>query len=318
MKRFVMNAVNKLKNKDLISIADLENEEIELIFSIAEEFKKNKIQNLLKGKILAMIFQKLSTRTRVSFEAGMYQLGGNAIFLSAKEIQLNRGETIEDTGRVLSRYVDGIVMRTYEHNNIVKLAESSDVPVINGLTDLLHPCQVLADIFTIKEKKGSVEGLKIVFLGDGANNLAHSWLYGAAKTGMNLIVSAPNPYWPDIKIMAKAKSIIEKEGRGSIEINQDPIDAVRGADVVYTDVWTSMGQEEEYNKRIEIFKRYQVNGKLMSYAKKDALFMHCLPAHRNEEVTDEVIDGEHSVVLEEAENRLHVQKAIMYLLMGEK
>ncbi len=313
-----MNAVNKLKNKDLISIADLENEEIELIFSIAEEFKKNKIQNLLKGKILAMIFQKLSTRTRVSFEAGMYQLGGNAIFLSAKEIQLNRGETIEDTGRVLSRYVDGIVMRTYEHNNIVKLAESSDVPVINGLTDLLHPCQVLADIFTIKEKKGSVEGLKIVFLGDGANNLAHSWLYGAAKTGMNLIVSAPNPYWPDIKIMAKAKSIIEKEGRGSIEINQDPIDAVRGADVVYTDVWTSMGQEEEYNKRIEIFKRYQVNGKLMSYAKKDALFMHCLPAHRNEEVTDEVIDGEHSVVLEEAENRLHVQKAIMYLLMGEK
>ncbi|MBN1522055.1 MAG: ornithine carbamoyltransferase [Candidatus Aureabacteria bacterium] len=311
-----MKSDNKLKNKDLLSIADLEKEEIDLIFTVTKDLKKDKNQKLLPGKILAMIFQKLSTRTRVSFEAGISQLGGNAIFLSSKEIQLKRGETVEDTARVLSRYVDGIVLRTYEHKEVVRLASAATVPVINGLTDLLHPCQVLSDLYTILEKKGKLGGLKVVFLGDGGNNLSHSWLFGAARTGMNLVISSPSPYWPDKKLMSQAKAIVEKQGAGSIEIDQNAARAVAMADVIYTDVWTSMGQEQEQEERKKIFQKYQVNSELMSKAKSDAIFMHCLPAHRNEEVTDDVLDGKQSVVLDEAENRLHVQKAIMYLLMG--
>jgi ornithine carbamoyltransferase len=310
--------MKKLKNKDVICISDLDSDEIELIFEFSEKFKKEKYQDLLKGMILALIFHKLSTRTRVSFESGMMQLGGNTIFLRGDEIQLKRGETIEDTARVLSRYVDAIVIRTFKHEDVVQLARHAAVPVINGLTDLVHPCQVLSDLFTILEVKKKLKGLKVVFLGDGSNNLAHSWLFGAAKMGMDLVISAPNPYWPDKKQMAKAKAILEQQGCGSIEIEQDPAGAVRGADVIYTDVWTSMGQEQEESERKKIFEKYQVNAKLMKNAKKDSLFMHCLPAHRGEEVTDEVIEGPHSIVFDQAENRLHVQKAILYLLMKDK
>ncbi|MCK5708467.1 MAG: ornithine carbamoyltransferase [Candidatus Aureabacteria bacterium] len=310
-----MNLDKKLRNKDILSIADLEKDEIELIFKVTEDLKKDKYQDLLKTKILALIFHKLSTRTRVSFEAGMYHLGGNTIFLSSKEIQLKRGETVEDTARVLSRYVDGVVIRTFEHDDIVRFAKASSIPVINGLTDLMHPCQVISDLFTIKELKGKLKGLKIVFLGDGANNLAHSWLFGAAKTGLDLIISAPAPYWPDKKLMAHAKSILEKEGHGSIEIDQNVERAVSNADIIYTDVWTSMGQEEEEDKRKDIFGKFQVNASLMSKAKKDAVFMHCLPAHRGEEVTEDVLESPQSVVFPQAENRMHVQKAIITLLM---
>ena len=312
-----MSLHKTLKNKDLLSIADLSRDELELIWEVTMDLKQNKCQSLLPGKILALIFHKLSTRTRVSFEAGIYQLGGHAIFLSSKEIQLKRGETVEDTARVLSRYVDGLVIRTFDHSDIEQFAQAASIPVINGLTDLLHPCQVLSDLFTIREKKQKIEGLKIVFLGDGSNNLSHSWLYGAAKTGMHLVVSAPAPYWPDKKVMAKAKSIVQETGTGSIEIDQNVSRAVADADIIYTDVWTSMGQEQEEEKRRKIFEPYQVNAALMSKAGKDAIFMHCLPAHRGEEVTDEVVEGPQSVVFDEAENRLHVQKAIMVLLMGK-
>ena len=310
-----MSLDKKLKNKDVLSIADFEKDEIKLMLDLAKDLKKDPKQDILHKKILALIFYKLSTRTRVSFEAGIYHLGGATIFLSSKEIQLKRGETVEDTARVLSRYVDGVVIRTYDHNDIVRFAKAAAIPVINGLTDLLHPCQVLSDLFTIQELKGKLEGLKIAFLGDGANNLAHSWLFGAAKTGIDLVISAPSPYWPQKKMMAQAKAILEKEGQGSIEIDQNPERAVSGADVIYTDVWTSMGQEDEEEKRKSIFGKYQVNKALMSKAKKDAVFMHCLPAHRGEEVTDEVLESEQSVVFPQAENRMHVQKAIMALLM---
>ena len=260
-----------------------------------------------------MIFEKPSTRTRVSFEVGIWQLGGYALYLSAGDLQLGRRETIADTAQVLSRYVDGIIARVFAHKTILDLVKYSTVPVINGLSDFTHPCQGLADLFTIYEKKGRFGGLKLAYVGDG-NNVAHSLLYGCSKVGMNITLACPKGYEPNSKVVLEAKA----EGRRSgcrVNVTNDPREAVRGADVIYTDVWASMGKEKEREQRIKIFKPYQINGKLVKGAKKDYLFMHCLPAHRGEEVTDEVADSKNSVIFDQAENRLHTQKAVMALMM---
>lgn len=306
-----------LQGKDLLSIYDLSLEEIKLIFRIAEQLKSDqkigKPHPYLKGKTLGMIFQKSSTRTRVSFEVGMAQLGGNALYLSGNDLQLGRGETIADTARVLSRYLDGIMIRTFSHQDVEELAFYSTIPVINGLTDLLHPCQILADLFTIKEKKGKLAGLKLAFIGDG-NNVAHSLLYGCSKLGLDLAIASPQGYQPDREIVERANVLAEKTG-SQITITPDPLEAATGADVLYTDVWASMGQEKEQEERLKAFAGYQVNSQLLRAANKDPIFLHCLPAHRGEEVTAEIIDGPYSAVFDEAENRLHVQKAIMALLM---
>ncbi len=305
--------------KDLISIYDLTKEDIEKIFDLTKEIKerlkKGEEDHPLKGKTLGMIFAKPSTRTRISFEVGIFQLGGIGLYFSAQDLQLKRGETIADTAKVLSRYLDGIMIRTFDHNDVVELGKYASIPVINGLTDLLHPCQILTDMYTIYEKKGKYQGLKVVYLGDG-NNVCNSWLYGAAKTGINFVVACPKGYEPDKKVQKQAKKDAEASG-GNITILEDPNEAVKEADVIYTDVWASMGQEEEHEKRVKLFQPYQINQELVSQAKPDVLVMHCLPAHRGEEITDEVIDGPHSIVFDEAENRLHLQKAIMVLLMGK-
>jgi ornithine carbamoyltransferase len=306
-----------MKGKDVISIHDLSREEVDQILDTAHILKmKNKLGEIyhpLKGKSLGMIFQKSSTRTRVSFEVGMWQLGGYALFLSANDLQLNRGETIADTARNLSRYLDGIMIRTYSHQDVVDLAEYSSIPVINGLTDLLHPCQVLADLFSIKEKKQNLEGLKLAYIGDG-NNMAHSLMYGGAKMGIHVVICSPSGFEPDPEVTRLSKADAVKSG-ASISVNEDPAEAVKDADIIYTDVWTSMGMEEEYEQRLKSFSRYQVNSKLMEHAREDVLVMHCLPAHRGEEITNEVIEGPQSIVFDQAENRLHVQKAIMALIM---
>ena len=305
--------------KDLLSIYDLSLSEIEEIFELAARLKavhkRGERYTPLTGKTLAMIFEKPSTRTRVSFEVGMHQLGGHALFLSPRDIQLGRVETVSDTARVLSRYVDGIVVRTYSQARVEELARHSSVPVINGLSDLTHPCQILADLFTLKEKVGRLRGLKVAYIGDG-NNVAHSWLYGAAKTGIDLSIARPRGYGPDEKVLSKALKEAKTSG-ARLEVLDDPAQAAKGADVLYTDVWASMGQEEEHSKRIEAFKGFQVNQEMVSIAKKEVLVMHCLPAHRGEEITDEVLDGPHSIVLDQAENRLHVQKAILVKLLGK-
>lgn len=306
-----------MKGKDLISIHDLSREEVDQILDTTHILKmKQKLGEIyhpLKGKSMGMIFQKSSTRTRVSFEVGMWQLGGYALFLSANDLQLNRGETIADTARNLSRYLDGIMIRTFSHQDVVDLAEYSSVPVINGLTDLLHPCQVLSDLFSIREKKQNLEGLKLAYIGDG-NNMAHSLMFGGAKTGMHVVICSPSGFEPDPEVTRLSRLDASKTG-ATITIQDDPVEAVKTADVIYTDVWTSMGQEEEYEKRLKSFKRYQVNNTLLENAKEDVLVMHCLPAHRGEEITNEVIDGPRSIVFDQAENRLHVQKAIMALVM---
>jgi len=304
--------------KHLISIHDLTKEEIYEIFDLSKklktDLKEGREHKLLKGKTLGMIFTKSSTRTRVSFEVGMYQLGGYPLFLSAGDIQLGRGETIYDTAQVLSRYLDGIMIRTYAHQDVVDLARYGSIPVINGLTDLMHPCQVLADLFTIIEKKGKLEGLKLAYVGDG-NNMAHSLLHGCAKVGMDISVATPPNYECNNTIVAEAIEDAKLSG-SKIVLTYDPVEAIQDADVVYTDTWVSMGQEAEKNERLAVFKPYQVNKKLFSLAKKDAIFLHCLPAYRGYEVTEDVIDGPNSVVFDEAENRLHVQKAIMVMVMG--
>jgi ornithine carbamoyltransferase len=306
-----------MKGKDLISIHDLSREEVNQILDTAHILKmKQKLGEIyhpLKGKTLGMIFQKSSTRTRVSFEVGMWQLGGYALFLSANDLQLNRGETIADTARNLSRYLDGIMIRTYSHQDVVDLADYSSVPVINGLTDLLHPCQVLADLFSIREKKEKLEGLKLVYIGDG-NNMAHSLMFGGAKMGMHVVICSPSGFEPDPEITRLSRIDAAKTG-ASITIQDDPAEAVQTADIIYTDVWTSMGMEEEYEQRLESFSRFQVNSALLEKAKDDLLVMHCLPAHRGEEITDDVVDGPRSIVFDQAENRLHVQKAIMALVI---
>jgi len=306
-----------LRGRSLDSLLHLTKEELDQILKTSELLKYQLLRGekhpLLKGKTLAMIFEKPSTRTRVSFEVGMWQLGGYALYLSASDLQLGRGETIADTAQVLSRYVNGIMARVFAHQTILDLVKYSRVPVINGLSDFTHPCQGLADLFTIYEKKGRFEGLKLAYVGDG-NNVAHSLLYGCSKVGMNITLACPKGYEPNSEVVVEAKA----EGRRSgckVIVTKDPKEAVRGADVIYTDVWASMGKEKEREQRIKTFKPYQINGKLVRGAKKDYLFMHCLPAHRGEEVTDEVADSKNSVIFDQAENRLHTQKAVMALMM---
>ncbi|MFN2747099.1 ornithine carbamoyltransferase [Bacillus sp. z60-18] len=303
-----------LSGKDFLSLKDFAKEEILYLLEEAAVMKKNKIQNIFNGKTLAMIFEKSSTRTRVSFEAGMAQLGGNALFLSSKDMQLGRGETIADTAKVLSGYVDAIMIRTFEHEKVEELAEHADIPVINGLTDLFHPCQALADLLTIQEAKGTLSVLKIVYVGDG-NNVAHSLLIACAKVGSDITVASPKGYEPDGEIV-KLAEVFASESGAKVTITNDPKTAVQNADVIYSDVFTSMGQEAETNERLNVFKPYQVNGALVSGAKPDYIFLHCLPAHREEEVTAEIIDGPNSAVFQQAENRLHAQKALLKALLA--
>lgn len=296
---------------NLISILDAA-DNLEDIFEKTTELKAEGANSLLKQKTLAMIFEKSSTRTRVSFEVAMTQLGGHAINLGAADMQLKRGETVADTAKVLSRYVNAIMIRAYHHSDVVELGANSSIPVINGLTDLEHPCQVMGDLFTIKEKKGGFSG-KIAYVGDG-NNVCNSLLLGCAMVGMDISVGCPEGYGPDEGILAKAKEIASRTG-ATITVTSNPMEAVAGADVIYTDVWVSMGQEEEKKERLEAFKAYQVNEELVAAA-GDPLVMHCLPAKRGYEITDDVLDSERSIVLDQAENRLHVQKAILAMLMG--
>ena len=300
--------------KHFLSLKDITSNDWKEIFDLSTDVKKQpqKYSQSLAGKTLGMIFQKSSTRTRVSFEVGMFQLGGHALFLSSNDIQIGRGETIGDTARVLSRMVDIIMARVFGHDIVEELARYGSVPVINGLSDFSHPCQGVADYFTLYERWGDCKGRKIAYVGDG-NNVCHSLLFGAAALGMHIAVGAPDGYKPDEGVVAFSRDLAAKTG-GSVSIVTDPAEAVRNADAVYTDVWASMGQEKEYHERKAVFGGYQVNGKLFSHAKSDALFLHCLPAHRGDEVTDEVIDSPNSVVWDEAENRLHCQKAILLLL----
>jgi len=305
--------------KDLLSIYDLDAADFSEIFTRAQLLKnllrRGIAHESLRGKTLGMLFDKSSTRTRLSFEAGIHQLGGAGIFLSRRDIQLGRGEPLSDTARIMSRYIDGIMIRTYDQAMVEEFARHATIPVINGLTDLLHPCQVLSDLFTILEKKGGYEGLKIAYVGDG-NNMTNSWINAAARLPFHLSIACPEGYDPDGTILKRGI----REAQGGIEILRAPADAVSDADVVYTDVWVSMGQEDEREGRLMAFRGYQVDEKLLACAKNDAIVMHCLPAHRGEEITAEVIDGPQSVIMDQAENRLHVQKAIMEILMsgGEK
>lgn len=307
-----------MKHKDFISIHDYTAEEVAEIFQLAKDIKAtpDKFSTALAGKTLGMIFEKSSTRTRVSFEVGMYQLGGHALFLSARDIQLGRGEPIYDTAKVLSRYVDGIMARTFAHKTVTDLAEYSSVPVINGLTDLLHPCQGMTDYFTALEKFGDLRGRKIAYIGDG-NNMAHSLMYGASKVGMDIAVATPRGYDPDPVVLAKSLADADKAGTKVI-VTHSIDEAAAGADIIETDVWASMGQEEEAEKRAKDFDGWKVDARIMGLAKKEAIFMHCLPAHRGEEVSAEVCDSAQSVIYDEAENRLHVQKAIMVTLMKDR
>ncbi len=299
--------------RDLVSIRDLAREEIEAFFVLAtdlkQRLKQNKAHPLLLGKTLALVFEKPSLRTRVTFEVAMTQLGGHAIYLAPQDIRLGARETVEDGARNLSRWVDGIVARTFDHALVELLAQYATVPVINGLTDLLHPCQVLGDLFTLQEKRGRLNGLRVAFIGDG-NNVCNSWLYGAAKMGIHLIVACPPGYEPHRDVFTKARAEAEAT-QARLEMISDPVQAVKGADVVYTDVWTSMGHEEQRARRMRDFQGFQVNQALVASAQKDVLVMHCLPAHRGEEITDEVMDGPYAIILDQAENRLHVQKAIL-------
>ncbi len=300
---------------DLLTIGELEKEEVREILSLAMEIKKNKgkYRSALKDKILAMVFEKPSLRTRMTFEVGMLEMGGKAIYLGPSEIQLGKRESIADVARNLERWVDGIMIRTFGQENVEEMAKWAKPPVINGLSDLHHPCQALADYFTLLEKFGKLEGLKIAYVGDG-NNVCHSLIEGASKLGVDISIATPEGYEPKKEIVEKAI----KEANSKIEIVRDPVEAVKNADAIYTDTWTSMGQEHEKEIRVKVFRPYQVNKALMEKTGKKTYFMHCLPAHRGEEVSDEVIDSEYSLVFEEAENRLHVQKAIMYILMGGK
>ena len=309
-----------LKGKDLLSIHELSRDEVEEILSLAQELKEKQKagipHRLLEGKSLGMIFEKSSTRTRVSFEVGMYQLGGQALFLSSRDLQLGRGEPIKDTARVLSRYLDGIMIRTYGHERIEELAEWADVPVINALSDLLHPCQALTDLFTIREYKGkNLTGLKMAYVGDG-NNMTHSLMYAAAKVGMNFAAATPEGYEPNAEVVANAKADAAATG-ATVTITHNPMEAVAGAAVIVTDTWASMGQEAEHDARTAVFRPYQVNWELVAESgNARCIVMHCLPAYRGEEITEDVFEEFANVIFDEAENRLHVQKAIMALVMG--
>lgn len=304
--------------KDFISVKDVTAKEIGEIFSLTEQLKKDKAKfsRVLSGKTLALIFQKPSNRTRVSFEVGMYQLGGYSVYLGPSEINLGVRESIEDVAKTLSRYVDAIVLRTFAHENVLEMACYSDKPVINGLSDLSHPCQALADIYSIKEKLHTLKGATLAYIGDG-NNVCNSLLCAAAKMGLNMQVAAPKGYEPDSAVLAEARKESLKAG-GKIKLSNHPQEAVRGADVVYTDVWTSMGQEKESKARKKAFKGFQVNKDLLGLSGKQALIMHCLPAHRGEEITGDVLDSKNSIVFDQAENRMHVQKAILIKLLSLK
>jgi ornithine carbamoyltransferase len=299
-------------HRDFLSIPDFSREELEGLFSLAERMRAGRYDRKpLAGKSLAMIFMKASTRTRVSFEVGTFQLGGHALFLSPRDVQLGRGEPIADTARVLARYVDGLMIRTFAHQDIEELAKYADVPVINGLTDLLHPCQVLADLLTVKTEFGSIAGKKYAWIGDG-NNMANSWINAAYRFGFDLDIACPEGYEPADHLLVRAQKAAK------VRIVRDPMEAARDAQVVTTDVWASMGQEQEQKDRERVFKGYTVSPELMARADTRAIFLHCLPAHRGEEVSDEVIEGPQSRVWDEAENRLHIQKAIMAALMGDE
>lgn len=301
--------------KHLLKLSDLSENDIYGILNLADQLKYEKKHGIehhcLKGKTLGMIFTKSSTRTRVSFETGMYQLGGTALFLNGNDLQLGRGEPIQDTARVLSRYLDGIMIRTFKQSDVEELAEYGSIPVINGLTDYCHPCQVLADLMTIREAKGSFKGLKMCFIGDG-NNMANSLIAGGIKVGMEVAVACPEGYRPDAGIVAWGKE------NGALTVSDDIESCIKNSDVVYTDVWASMGQEQEAERRKKIFKEYQVNDKFMKAAKPDAMVLHCLPAHRGEEITAEVFESHADEIFEEAENRLHAQKAVLVKCMGQK
>jgi len=307
----------RFKGRDFISLHDFSQEEIAYLLKVAQELKRMQKEGIphpiLQGKTLAMLFTKSSTRTRVAFEVGMYQLGGQALFLSSRDIQLGRGESIADTARVLSRMVDGIMIRTFSHQEVLDLAQHATVPVINGLTDLLHPTQVLADLLTIQEHKGKLAGLKLTFIGDG-NNMTHSLMLGGAKMGLHVVIACPNGYRPKPEIVALAQTDAQASG-GKVEVVEDPEMAAQGADVLYTDVWASMGQEQEAEERKKAFAAYQINSDILKLAAPDAIVLHCLPAHHGEEISHEVFEGPQSVVFDEAENRLHVHKAIMALVM---
>ena len=309
-----------LKGKDMLSIHDLSVDDFEEILALAAELKAMQKagvkHHILEGKTLGMIFEKSSTRTRVSFETSMYQLGGQALFLSNRDLQLGRGEPIKDTARVLSRYLDGIMIRTYGHDRAQELAQWAEIPVINALTDLLHPCQVLTDMLTIREHKGkNLKDLKMVYVGDG-NNMTNSFLYGAAKAGMTFVAATPEDYRPDAEVYKNALEDAKETG-ADISLMANPIEAVKDADIVVTDTWASMGQEAEHDARKKIFAPYQVNKELLTKADKRVIVMHCLPAYRGEEITEDVFEENADVIFDEAENRLHTQKAIMALTMGD-
>ncbi|MBA2874913.1 ornithine carbamoyltransferase [Thermaerobacillus caldiproteolyticus] len=308
---------SSLKGKDLLTLIDFSSEEIHDVLALAAELKQKQRAGErytpLAGKTLAMIFEKPSTRTRVSFEVGMTQLGGHSLYLNSNDLQIGRGETIADTARVLSQYVDAIMIRTFAHSKIEELAHYATIPVINGLTDDDHPCQALADLLTIYELKKKLKGIKLVYVGDG-NNVAHSLMIAAAKVGMDCTIACPIGYEPKENYVKEAVKAAEQTG-AAITVTHDPSEAVVGADVIYTDVWTSMGQEQESEERLSVFQPFQVNEQLVQKAKDDYIFLHCLPAHRGEEVTADVIDSAHSFVFQQAGNRLHVQKAILLSLL---
>jgi len=308
------------QHKDLLTLKDYTAEEInsilELAFSLKEKQQLGESHRILDGKTLAMVFQKSSTRTRVSFEVGMWQLGGSALFLSAGDLQLGRGEPVKDTARTLSRYVDGIMIRTFDHEEVKELASYASVPVINGLTDRFHPCQALADIMTVQEHCGEFRGQKLVYLGDG-NNVAHSLLLACSIVGLDVVVASPPGFEPEEEIVSWARERASAKG-AEVVISNDPREALKGATAVYTDVWTSMGQEAEAEERRRVFSPYQLDTSLLKEAEEEAIVLHCLPAHRDEEITDEVMEGKQSVVFDQAENRMHAQKALLSLLMGKE
>ncbi|WP_438502690.1 ornithine carbamoyltransferase [Alteribacter natronophilus] len=318
LKQKAASMVTQSELRDFLTLADLGTAQLHSLLDEAADLKRKQKQGIAheyaRGKSLAMIFEKSSTRTRISFELGMTQLGGHAIFLNSKDLQLGRGESLSDTARVLSEYADTIMIRTFAHATVEELAAYASIPVINGLTDLHHPAQTLADLLTIKEKKGKLKGIKLGWVGDGSSNVAHSLLEGAALTGMNMTLAAPEGYEPDQAVFSRAQALADESG-GKLSLTRSPEEAAAGADVLVTDVWTSMGQEAEKAERMDAFRPYQVNRELCRLADRDYIFLHCLPAHRGEEVTGEIIDGPHSVVFEEAGNRLHAQKALLKMLL---
>jgi len=305
----------KTSKKDFLSVTDFNAQEVREIFEKTQGLKKNRFQDAFKNKAVGLIFQKPSLRTRVSFQVGVWQLGGQCMSLSPAEVNIGVRESVKDAAQTLSRYLDMIVARVFKHKDVEDLATHATIPVINGLSDLYHPCQALGDIFTVQERRGSVKGLTLAFIGDG-NNVCHSLCHAAAMLGMNVRVASPKGFFPHKEVLSSAQVLASATG-SQILVTTDAREAAQGADVLYTDVWASMGQEREAGRRARIFRKYQINGDLVALAKKDVLVMHCLPAHRGAEITDEVIDGPHSAVFDEAENRLHVQKAIMLKLLGK-